>query len=254
MASPQLENGFTEIANEILEALSKTRIPGEARQVLDVIIRLTYGWGKKSDHISLSQFVKCTNLRKPTVCRAINKLKDMNIIVIKKDNERITSYSFNKNYETWKSLSKKITLSKKIISVIEKDNLPLSLLRHTKESITKETITKESVARAHEEEKGRFCDGNSISATEKRRGQVDPYGKFGNVLLTDAEVEELEREYGKDKTTDYIERVGFSMESKGTKYKNHYATILDWMKKDGIKSRTESKPKPKEVGRMTMTL
>lgn len=33
MANPQCENGYTRIANEILEALSKIRIPGEARRL-----------------------------------------------------------------------------------------------------------------------------------------------------------------------------------------------------------------------------
>ena len=83
MADPQLEKGYTKIANEILEALAKIRIPGEARQILDVILRKTYGWGKKEDNISLSQFQKNTNLSKPNICRGINKLINMNIIIKK---------------------------------------------------------------------------------------------------------------------------------------------------------------------------
>ena len=49
MVSPQWENGYTKIANEILESLARIRINGEARQVLDVIIRKTYGYGKKTE-------------------------------------------------------------------------------------------------------------------------------------------------------------------------------------------------------------
>ena len=56
MASPQLKDGYVAIANEIMDALAHIRIPGEARQVLDVILRKTYGWKKKEDEISLSQF------------------------------------------------------------------------------------------------------------------------------------------------------------------------------------------------------
>ena len=47
MANPQKENGYTSIANDIVEALAGIRIPGEARQCLDVILRKTYGWNKK---------------------------------------------------------------------------------------------------------------------------------------------------------------------------------------------------------------
>jgi len=38
MASPQLENGYTRIANELMEALARIRIPGEARQVKESLI------------------------------------------------------------------------------------------------------------------------------------------------------------------------------------------------------------------------
>lgn len=37
MAEPQKENGYTPIANEIMDALCRIRIPGEERQVLDCI-------------------------------------------------------------------------------------------------------------------------------------------------------------------------------------------------------------------------
>ena len=113
--SPQVEDGHTDIANEIMDALSKTRIPGEARQILDFIIRKTYGWHKKRDRISLSQFVSGTNLKKTTVCRGINKLKEMNLIVTQKDNDLGIYYCFNKHYRAWKSLPKKITNAGRVL-------------------------------------------------------------------------------------------------------------------------------------------
>lgn len=152
MANPQAENGHTDIANTIMEALAKTRIPGEARQVLDFILRKTYGWHKKEDAIALSQFVLGTGLKKPIVIRARTKLLHMNLInVIKKDNADGLTYRFNKNFDIWKPLSKKITLAKKIISVVQKDNKSLSKMIPTKETITKETTTKEK-SNAHFEE------------------------------------------------------------------------------------------------------
>lgn len=144
MANPQLEDGYTRIANEIMEALAKYRIPGEQRQVLDIILRKTYGYGKKWDMISNSQFVKATGMKKGNASRAIKGLIDKNI-VIKSDNKHIPSYQFNKNYKKWKVLSKKQPLSKVITGVIKSDNRLLSKVMDTKESITKESITKEKV-------------------------------------------------------------------------------------------------------------
>jgi phage replication O-like protein O len=108
MVSPQLENGYTSIANEIMDALCRIRIPGEARQVLTVILRKTYGWNKKEDVIPLSQFVSATGMKKTHVVRSIYMLRDMNLIITKKDNSFI-SYCFNKDYSTWKPLPKRIT-------------------------------------------------------------------------------------------------------------------------------------------------
>ena len=67
MAEPQKENGYTPIANEIMDALCRIRIPGEERQVLDCIFRKTYGWNKCEDSISLTQFMEMTGLKKPAV-------------------------------------------------------------------------------------------------------------------------------------------------------------------------------------------
>ncbi len=151
MASPQKENGFTPIANEIMQALAKIRIPGEARQVLDAILRKTYGWGKSEDQISLSQFEQMTGLARPSICRAINKLLRMNIIIkkgnakslfTKKGNDITSVYSIQKNHEDWHTLTKKLTLinqNANVKHVNKSANLTLTKKRHTKESI-KESI------------------------------------------------------------------------------------------------------------------
>ena len=144
MANPQKENGYTPIANDIMDALVGIRIPGEARQMLDFVLRKTYGWGKPSDNISVSQFQAATGIKKPNLIRARKILLEMNLIIIKKDND-IPEYRINKDFETWAPLSKKITLSKKIIVVIEKDNLPLSKKIPTKTILTKTTLTKTNI-------------------------------------------------------------------------------------------------------------
>jgi len=143
LASPQKENGYVAIANKIMEALASIRIPGEARQVLDVIFRKTYGWNKKEDEISLSQFRKTTGLTSPHIIRARNKLLKMNIITVaQKGNSNILTYRFQKDYTKWKSLPKKETLPKKAISVAQKGNLALPKKVDTKDTITKPSITK----------------------------------------------------------------------------------------------------------------
>jgi phage replication O-like protein O len=144
MANPQRENGYTSISNEILEALCGIRIPGTCYQCLNVILRKTYGFQKKEDKISLSQFCLLSKMTKSLVCKSLRKLEKMNLIIVQKDNEKITLYRFNKDFDTWKSLSKKTQgVSKKTMTIVQKDNASLSKRRHTKENDTKETLTKD---------------------------------------------------------------------------------------------------------------
>lgn len=166
--SPQLENGYTKIANEIMNALVAYRIPGEQMQCLLFIIRKTYGFNKKEDAISNKQFCDATGLKRSSVCRAINGLIDKNI-VSKKANKVVPTYRFNKNYSKWKVLAKKLTgevLAKKLTGSLKKANNLLAKKRPTKEK--KRNYTKERRAGAHfnEEKKQKERDFRII----KKRG------------------------------------------------------------------------------------
>lgn len=145
MANPQPDK-FIRISTELWEAICRIRIPGEARQVLDTIIRKTYGYHKKEDQIALSQFCLCTNLSKTTVCKAIGKLISMNLIT-QKGNDRGKTYRFNKDYSTWKPLPKRVILPKKEIGVTQKGNPSLPKRGNTIDTTTKDTITKDNRGR-----------------------------------------------------------------------------------------------------------
>ena len=146
MANPQIENGFTRIANEIMDALSRIRISGEAVQVLFLILRKTYGFQKKTDLISLSQFCQGTGLPKVAVCKALTKLRSMEVITKKGNaitqlgNGWCSEYGLNKDCEEWKPLPKKVTLPKKVMSITKKGN----------ETLPKKTPTKETIKRKKE--------------------------------------------------------------------------------------------------------
>ena len=81
MASPQKENGYTAISNEIMEALAKYRIPGQEIQLIWVLLRKTWGWNKKSDYISLSQWAKLTGIKRTKCSALLNSLISKNIII-----------------------------------------------------------------------------------------------------------------------------------------------------------------------------
>jgi len=103
MRGPQLEDGYTRIANEILEAIARFPINATQFRILMVIWRYTYGFNRKSSELSQSFITKATGLHKKQVQRELNALIKMNIIKVEKE----ASFSsprvlkFNKYYQSW---------------------------------------------------------------------------------------------------------------------------------------------------------
>ena len=153
MTTPQLENGYTKIANEILEALAKIRISGEARQMLDVIIRKTYGFNKKIEAIPTSKFVELTGLSPMAIYKARKKLLELNLITISQKGEsQILNYSFQKSHKDWKPLSKKEALSQKgdgRVTISQKGDTPSpkkeTPLSQKGDYILKRNLSKETI-------------------------------------------------------------------------------------------------------------
>jgi hypothetical protein len=135
-------------------------------------------------------------------------------IIIKKDNNL---YRFQKDFDCWKPLSKKITLSKKIITVIKKDNLPLS------KKIMPLPIIKDI----------------DIKTLIK-----DKYGDF--VYLTKDEYKKLQDQFGETGTQDRIKTMNDYAHQIGqakfiAKYKSHYHTLLNWARRE-IKKPISNQP------------
>jgi phage replication O-like protein O len=138
MANPQKENGHIGIANEIAEALMKINLSPYESRVLWFLFRKTYGWNKKDDWISLSQFSKCIGIDRRLVHRALKQLSSKEMIVINKDDSYHITYGFQKDYEKWKVSSKKMTVISRDDGVSSKQMTKLSSV----EIPTKDTIQK----------------------------------------------------------------------------------------------------------------
>ncbi len=112
MASPQLEDGYTRFANELMEALMRTNLSAYQSRVLWAIWRNTYGYHKKQDWLSNSQLVGMTGIRKQHISRAVRELIQRNIVT-----KSGYSIAFNKDYTQWRELPKRVTLPKLVTKV-----------------------------------------------------------------------------------------------------------------------------------------
>ena len=211
MASPQVEEGFTQIANEILERLALCHLPPNYWRVLLVIIRKTYGYQKKVDYIANCQIVESTGLGKEVVSRALKHLEEWNIVTRSGRN-----IGFQKDWERWDLLAESST---KVSRTANKPKLAeqLTKLAESSTKVSSHIVT---------QKKERNTLSNSTKESIKKK-----YGEFSNVLLTDEEHSKLSARFGQSLVR-MIENLSTGIESRGYKYKSHYATLLNWALRD----------------------
>jgi phage replication O-like protein O len=96
----QIDQGeFTRVHNAILETLAKAKLSPLEFRIVIFLLRKTYGFQKKSDTISITQFESCGGSRTATVTAIKNLIRLM--IITRTPNKQGFEYSFNKYIETW---------------------------------------------------------------------------------------------------------------------------------------------------------
>ena len=148
---------------------------------------------------SLEHLSKETTLTVQQIRTALSKLKSTHEITIKSTNKN-TLITIEK-WEEYQWCGEEVT--SKITS-----------------NVTNEQQTNNKQITTNNNDK----NDNNIKENNKKKS----YGEFNNVLLTDEEYAKLE----KSNLLSYIETLSSYIASKGKKYKSHYATILNWSKKE----------------------
>lgn len=85
---------------------------------------------------------------------------------------------------------------------------------------------------------------HSIDKIRLDKNRLDIYGEFENVKLKQSDYSKLIDKYTEEVTHEFIERLSAYIAQTGKRYKNHYATILNWIRKD------QKNNKPKNVAPM----
>jgi phage replication O-like protein O len=103
MAKPQIENGFTRVANEILEAIAKIKLNGTQFRILMIVWRYTYGFSRKEHELSINFLCDATGIIKRQIQKELKVLMEMGVLIEARaatfTDSRIIG--FNKNYEAW---------------------------------------------------------------------------------------------------------------------------------------------------------
>ena len=114
MANPQKENGYSPIANEILDKVSTLPLNGTQFRIIMVVWRYTYGFSRKEHELAEKFIAKVAKIHEKQVHRELLKLIKFKIVNVVKtpsfNSPRIVG--FNKNYDEWE-VTKKLPGSEK---------------------------------------------------------------------------------------------------------------------------------------------
>lgn len=104
MANPQLNEGYTRVANEILEQIMRLNLNGTQFRLVLAIWRYTYGFSRKDTKygMSINYLASLIDAGRSQVDRELKKLIEQNIIKEKGTDEKgARILSFQKNYKEW---------------------------------------------------------------------------------------------------------------------------------------------------------
>jgi len=204
----------TQIPNIFIDQMHK--FTSEEVKIFLAICRKTIGWHKISDRISYSQLNKMTGIKHhQTFKNGIDKLVKSKLIVRKKTK---AGYFYDIGFtmsrdDICHSMAQSpndIAMSQDDTGVSPNDIKP----RHgvTPQKI-KDTKLKDTLLKDNKK----------------------TYSEF--VKLTLQQYEKLINDYEEPIIKDYIVRLNNYIGSKGKRYKSHYHTILNWMRRDNVKSK-----------------
>lgn len=97
---PQTENGYTRIANELLEEILRFDFSKRELLIVLALIRKTYGFNKTADRISGSQLARMTGLERSHAVQTLNGLVSRGV-VLKQPHTGYNILGMNKKYTQW---------------------------------------------------------------------------------------------------------------------------------------------------------
>jgi phage replication O-like protein O len=227
MGKPQTEDGYTRIANELLEAIIGYDFSSRHLKVILAIIRKTYGFNKKADEIGLSQLRDITSIDRGNVSRTVNQLSLMKVLIVT-EGYNARTISLNKKYKEWvlpeqQQLPKQQLLPKSGLGVA---NLAFQVLP---EQQPQYTYTKET----------------------KERGETSP--KKATSFPAKFEISETNIRIAGEANVSAIDELGKFEDfhtAKGSKFANWNSAFNNWLRKAGEFKTKDNPTQAKTIGGM----
>ena len=184
------------------------------------IYAIVYGFSQCEDVEftgSLSYLCEFTGTSKPTVIKALNDLQEKGLI--SKREEKINGVQFNR-YSITLPLVKNFNRGSKETLIKKKKNF---------NGGSKETLPNNIYNNINIKREGEATDVATLSPSEDKI----IFGEFANVKLTHEELDKLNKRWSTAQVESEIENLSIYLENNPKKkYNSHYATLLNWLKRD----------------------
>lgn len=130
-----IDDGYTRVANELLEAIASADLTARQLKVMLAYVRKTYGFNKKTDRIADEQIAQVTGLSRQNVNKAKKELISMNCLLLDGNkigvNKEVSAWQFSKCLQVSNFVSKSET---KCVSKLETVDVS-SLETHKRHSL-----------------------------------------------------------------------------------------------------------------------
>ncbi len=93
---PKLEDGYTRIAHELLEAIYKRKFTGQEFSILGVIIRFSYGFNRKYAPLSLKDLENETGIKRKHIFEVVAGLRKNGVV-----KRVVEGLGIRKDYRSW---------------------------------------------------------------------------------------------------------------------------------------------------------
>lgn len=223
MSGPQIEDGFTRVAHEILEQTAKFRFNGTQLRIILIVWRYTYGFRRKDHALSISFLAKALDANSKQVERELDALIAKNVLIVSSGgNGKTRSFRFNKNYEKWDF----------------EDDLPLKRGKLKAEPTSRE-LEGRPPAKKRVQPPSNQREKKDIKITLKKEEIYMSKIQFlDTVFLTQDEHDRLVNDFGKETVDLFIEKLDEWQTNYPKKAKkDHNKTLRVWIKSDLAKQK-----------------
>jgi phage replication O-like protein O len=172
MANPQTEDGYSPIANELLEALYHAKLTGGELRVILCVIRASYGWSQPVAPISISEVARRIGRVRPYIQQTVSTLMARGILARNGEGLYLV-----KDYELWRDdtntpCNTELTCNPRVIPPVAPVlHLPITPLLQDMQpnpSPVKALRAPKSISKSST--KTNICDAPSASPTVRQSG------------------------------------------------------------------------------------